>query len=135
MDFVIGLPRTSTGYDAIWVIVDRLIYSLLTHSGKLSIGETSSIVHSRDSKVARYSFNYHFRSRSKVHFTVLGSTPEDIWYKTLLKYHLLSSNGWANRRNHPNSGRHVKGIYNGAMRKLGLVLATSRVCVQQQLSH
>ena len=24
MDFAIGLPRTRTGYDAIWVIVDQL---------------------------------------------------------------------------------------------------------------
>ena len=27
MDFVTGLPRTSTGHDAIWVIVDRLTES------------------------------------------------------------------------------------------------------------
>ena len=30
MDFVVGLPRTPIGYDAAWVIVDRLTKS--THS-------------------------------------------------------------------------------------------------------
>nr|GFD25068.1 putative reverse transcriptase domain-containing protein [Tanacetum cinerariifolium] len=32
MDLVIKFPRSSSGYDAIWVIVDRLTKSLLTYS-------------------------------------------------------------------------------------------------------
>ena len=35
MDFVVGLPRTKEGYNAIWVIVDRLTKSahfLLVHT-------------------------------------------------------------------------------------------------------
>nr|GFA76005.1 putative reverse transcriptase domain-containing protein [Tanacetum cinerariifolium] len=35
MDFIIKLPRTSSGYDTIWVIVDRLTkFALSTNGGK-----------------------------------------------------------------------------------------------------
>ena len=39
MDFIVGLPRTSKGHDAIWVIVDRLTKSALF----LAIKETTPL--------------------------------------------------------------------------------------------
>ena len=34
MDFIVGLPKTSKGYDSIWVIVDRLTKSAHFHPVK-----------------------------------------------------------------------------------------------------
>ena len=39
MDFVMGLPRTSSGHDAIWVVIDRLTKS----AHFLAIRATSSL--------------------------------------------------------------------------------------------
>ena len=72
MDFVSGLPRTVKGYDAIWVVVDRLTKSThflpikktypLNHLAKLYVEEVvrlhgvpSSIVSHRDPR-----FTSHF---------------------------------------------------------------------------
>jgi hypothetical protein len=55
MDFIMGLSRTQSGYDSIWVIVDRLtkvshfIYVKTTH---LLWTATSSVVHVEDSLIA-----------------------------------------------------------------------------------
>ena len=65
------------------------ICSLLTHSSKLPFVEISSIVHSRNSEVARCSFDYHFRSRSKIHFTVWGALQKEFGMRLCLStaYH------------------------------------------------
>ena len=46
MDFISGLPRTSSGYDAIWVIVDILtkITQFLPIKKTYSIRQVSKIV-------------------------------------------------------------------------------------------
>ena len=37
MDFIVGLPKTSKGFDSIWVIVDRLIKSAHFFQSKIHI--------------------------------------------------------------------------------------------------
>ena len=45
MDFIVGLPRTSGGYDAIWVVVDRLTKSahFLPYKTTYSLEEMSQL--------------------------------------------------------------------------------------------
>ena len=61
MDFVMGLPRTSARYDAIWVIVDRLTKSthFLPVRANYPFGKISSAIYSGDSEVTRDSFDYY----------------------------------------------------------------------------
>ena len=56
MDFMVHLPRTPQGHDAVWVIVDRL--TKMACENDLHIGEILSVVHSRDS-TATWSTNIH----------------------------------------------------------------------------
>ena len=49
MDFIVGLPRTSKGYNSIWVIVDRLTKSAHFISVKISynVGKYAEIYFDR----------------------------------------------------------------------------------------
>ncbi|GJW75242.1 putative reverse transcriptase domain-containing protein [Tanacetum coccineum] len=51
MDFVTKLPKTSSGYDTIWVIIDRLIKSVhfLANEGNKFNGETDEALLERSS--------------------------------------------------------------------------------------
>ncbi|GJU44230.1 putative reverse transcriptase domain-containing protein [Tanacetum coccineum] len=66
MDFVTKLPKSSQGYDTIWVIVDRLTKSahLYTHERKpLPSGETKSEIVPGSNVVTRHGVTGKFKSR------------------------------------------------------------------------
>ena len=74
MDFIVGLPKTSKGYDSIWVIVDRLTKTAhflpvkTTHTTKqyaqLYLDRIVSAWNSKDN---------HFRPGCSVHCPILGA--------------------------------------------------------------
>jgi hypothetical protein len=73
MDFIVGLPKTQSGYDSIWVIVDRMskvvhfIPVKTTYKGsKLAELYIARIVSTRSAQEDS------IRSRNTVHIKVLG---------------------------------------------------------------
>nr|GEW45562.1 hypothetical protein [Tanacetum cinerariifolium] len=91
MDFIIGLPRTLSGYDSIWVIVDRLTKSAhflpvkttnsiekLTQLYLKEVvcrhGEPISIISDRDRKFTSSSSNYFISSSTNLLFSASCST-------------------------------------------------------------
>nr|GFC33129.1 putative reverse transcriptase domain-containing protein [Tanacetum cinerariifolium] len=77
MDFVTGLPRTPSGYDSIWVIVDRLTKS----AHFLPKKKTDSI-----------------EKLAELYLKEIVCPGDSIG----LKYRLPPRNGWAKRKNYPN---------------------------------
>ncbi|GJW12355.1 putative reverse transcriptase domain-containing protein [Tanacetum coccineum] len=60
MDFIVGLPRTPSGYDSIWVIVDRLTKS----AHFLPVKTTDSIKNSHELYLRKLSVDMECQSRS-----------------------------------------------------------------------
>ena len=105
MDFVMGLPRTSTGYDAIWVIVDRLTKSAHFLPIRANYpSEKLAQLYIQEIVVTWNPFNYYFRLRPKIYLTILGSVSKGLGHQALVKHYLSSTNGQADRKNHPNFG-------------------------------
>ncbi|GJU04229.1 putative reverse transcriptase domain-containing protein [Tanacetum coccineum] len=76
MDLITKLPRSRSGHDVIWVIVDRLTKS----AHFLAIGEDFSTE----------------RSRWAIYFAFLANGTESVRDKIRLEYGLSSLDGWAN---------------------------------------
>ena len=73
MDFVIGLPRTPAGYDAMWVIVDRLtkFAHFLPIRANYPLEKLAHLeVTPLDSKTIWSPFHYNFKSGSKIHLMI-----------------------------------------------------------------
>ncbi|GJS26849.1 putative reverse transcriptase domain-containing protein [Tanacetum coccineum] len=95
MDFIIKLPRTSSGHDSIWVIVDRL--TKLAHF--LAIREDYKIERLArlyiNEIVARHGVPVSIIS-DRDSYLILAITTESIRNATGIKYSLPSQNRWPN---------------------------------------
>ena len=109
MDFMVGLLRTLEGYNAIWVIVDRLTKSArfipikVTYSMKRLAeiyitnvvrlhGVLLSIISDRD---ARF-------------FVILEMRAKGTRDTTKVQHCFSPSNGWSIKKDHPDARRHVE---------------------------
>jgi transposase InsO family protein len=135
MDFVLGLPKTQKGHDAIWVIVDRLtkvahfLPVRTTYGGeklaKLYIenivklhGVPSRIVSDRGTQfTSRFWTSLHKAMGTKLDFS--------------LAYH-PQTDGQTERVNR--IGRHVESMCPHLWQRLGTKSAVCRVLLQQRLS-
>ncbi|GJX76094.1 putative reverse transcriptase domain-containing protein [Tanacetum coccineum] len=96
MDFITKLPRSKSGHDTIWVIVDRLTksaYFLATRedSSMEDLAKSAHFLATHEDSSACVDY---FRSRWTVYITFLENNTESLRDVIRYKYDLSSSNGW-----------------------------------------
>jgi hypothetical protein len=104
MDFILGLPKTPTGEDSIWVVVDRLMKS--AHFIPIKVKDPMD-------KLARLYVQNVVRLHG-VPSAIISDRDSRFTSRYLRRY--------------------VEGICIGIQRKLGSILTFDQVCLQQQLS-
>lgn len=119
MDFVMGLPRTKSGHNVIWVIVDRLTKSLhflairitdmMDKLAKLYIKEV----------VRLYGISISVISYKDSQFKVLRKLLASSRYDLVFQHSFLTPYGWPIKENHLDPKRHAMGLRYRMGRKLG----------------
>ena len=82
MDFITEFPRTQSGYDSIWVVVDSLdqsgsLYPSENHLYKCKVGQD---IFDQDRMSAWSSEDHRIRHRNTVYLKVLESAAPDFGY-------------------------------------------------------
>ena len=114
MDFVIGLPRTQRGHDAIWVIVDRLTKSahFIATNNTYSLERYAQLY--VDEIVRLHGSPVHcIGQRSSLHFSILAEATRCYGHQITLQYYFPPTDRWPIRENHSDSRRYVESLCDG----------------------
>ena len=100
MDFVVGLPRTSKGYDSIWVIVDCLTKSahFILVDTRYAARKYAQIYFDQVVTLHGVLLTIIYDRGSVFCLLFLGATTVMSWYSSPQKLSLSSTNWWPNEK-------------------------------------
>ena len=90
MDFIIGFPRTRTGYDPIWIVIDSLdqsgsLYPSENHLYKCEVGQD---IYDQDRMSAWSSKEHRIGQGNIVYLKVLETVTRNFGYQARVQYSL-----------------------------------------------